>query len=47
MSKNQTLDVAERAKINQVNVFCAFDEIVETEALKENPKTRTLIRKSK
>lgn len=38
MSKNQTLDVAERAKINQVNVFCAFDEIVETEALKENPK---------
>lgn len=38
MSKNQALDVAERAKINQVNVFCAFDEIVETETLKENPK---------
>ena len=38
MSKNQTLNVAERAKINQINVFCAFDEIVETEVLKENPK---------
>lgn len=38
MSKNQTADVAERAKINQINVFCAFDEIVETETLKENPK---------
>lgn len=38
MSKNQSLNVVERAKINQINVFCAYDEIVETDSLKENPK---------
>lgn len=38
MSKKQANGVCERAKINQVNVFCAFDEIVETANLKENPK---------
>jgi len=42
MSKNQTTNVVERAKINQINVFCAFDEIVETEELKENPKNPNL-----
>ena len=37
MSKKELSNVVERAKINDINVFCAFDEIVETEVLKENP----------
>ena len=31
MPKNQLNNVAERAKIGNVNVFCAYDEIVETQ----------------
>ena len=38
MTKKQANDVCERAKINQINVHCAFDEIVETSTLIENPK---------
>lgn len=38
MSKKQPNDVFFRAKINQINVFCAFDEIIAADTLKENPK---------
>ncbi len=38
MPKNQLSNAAERAKINHVNVFCAYDEIVQIEELKPNPK---------
>lgn len=37
MPKNQLNNVAERAKIGNVNVFCAYDEIVETQKLIPNP----------
>ncbi len=38
MSKNQANGVvAERTNINGINVFCAYDEIVSTVSLKENP----------
>ena len=38
MSKNQSFNTAERTKINQTDVFCAYDEIVAIGELKPNPQ---------